>query len=66
MSRGELSHEIKIATDFNVANSMRCDNKVLAIKTRYTVVGIDEENYGFQIFALLTTTLKTGFVYIIV
>ena len=25
-------HEIKIATDFNVANSVRCENKVLTIK----------------------------------
>ena len=34
----ELSNEIKIATNFNVANSVRCENKVLVLKTRYTVL----------------------------
>ena len=32
ISRDELSHEIKITTDFNVVNSVRRENKVLAIK----------------------------------
>ena len=32
ISRDELSDEIKIATDFNVANSMRRENKILVIK----------------------------------
>ena len=35
------SHEIKNVTDFNVADSVRRDIKVLATKTRYTVVEID-------------------------
>ena len=30
------SHEIKNVTDFNVADSVRRDIKVLATKTRYT------------------------------
>ena len=36
MSQDKLSHETKVATGFNV-NFVRCDNKVLVIKTRYTV-----------------------------
>ena len=32
------SHEIKNVTDFNVADSVRRDIKVLVTKTRYTVV----------------------------
>ena len=40
ISQDELSHKIKIATDFNVVNSMRCKNKVLALKNRYTVIVI--------------------------
>ena len=36
ISQDELSHEIKIATDFNV-NSMRRKNKVLVLKNHYTV-----------------------------
>ena len=31
------SHEIKNVTDFNVADSVRRDVKVLVTKTRYTV-----------------------------
>ena len=30
-------HEIKNVTDFDVADSMRCDIKILVTKTRYTV-----------------------------
>ena len=37
ISQDELSHAIKIATDFNVVNSVRHENKVLALKTHYTV-----------------------------
>ena len=32
------SHEIKNVTDFNVADSVRRDIKVLMTKTRYTVI----------------------------
>ena len=35
ISRDELSHEIKIASNFNAANSIRRENKVLALKTHY-------------------------------
>ena len=34
------SHEIKNVTDFNVADSVRRDIKVLATKTRYTVLAV--------------------------
>ena len=37
LTRRVKSHEIKIALDFNVAKSVRRENKLLAIKTRYTV-----------------------------
>ena len=36
--RDELSHEIKIVTDFNVVNSTRHGNKVLTLKTYYMVL----------------------------
>ena len=39
------SDEIKNVTDFNVADSVRHDIKVLVTKTRYTVLGIFEHNY---------------------
>ena len=35
------SHEIKNVTDFNVADSVRCDIKVLVTKTCYTVKGYE-------------------------
>ena len=37
LSQDKLSHEIKIAMDFNAANSVRREIKVLTLKTRYTV-----------------------------
>ena len=42
ISRGELSHEIKIAMDFNAANSVRCENKVLELKTHYMVSNVTD------------------------
>ena len=36
-----ISHEIKIATYFNVANSVRHKNKVLALKTCCTAGGVN-------------------------
>ena len=35
ISQDELSHEMKIAMNFNVANSVRWENKVLTLKTHY-------------------------------
>ena len=38
ISQDKLNHEIKIATDFDFANSVRHKNKVLTLKTRYIVI----------------------------
>ena len=52
------SHEMKNVTDFNVADSVRRDIKVLVTKTRYTVNG---ENLldAFQLLFLLLGTINT-------
>ena len=44
------SHEIKNVTDFNVADSVRRDIKVLVTKTRYTVCAYSIEGIAlFQV-----------------
>ena len=36
--RNSKSHEIKAVTDFNVANTIRCKNKVLMLKPTYGIL----------------------------
>ena len=38
ISQYKLSHKIKIVMDFDVVKSVRCENKILALKIHYMVL----------------------------
>ena len=65
------SHEIKNVTDFNVADSVRRDIKVIATKTHYTVYGTAcylqawHITYSYRMHACVTCVPVLFTVYII-